>query len=184
MGVWIVKPPSEEKLLFMPKPGWNPSHSCWKEQAEAIKDCINSFLFLKYLLRKPCSCPGEQELSCNRSQRPPAPASLWAGGPWVLQGTWPLSQTARKYLEFSIIPVCLWERVHVCTTCNAESYKSCSSTCSVICSAQRLHSSAGAALCLSTEQQCSLRSHLNTDWQCTSAPTGAIFQYKLTLVLK
>lgn len=75
--------------------------------------------------------------------------------------------------------------LHVCTTCNATSYKSCSPTCSVICSAQRLHSSGRAVKCISTEQQCSLRrSHLNTDWQNTSAPTGAIFQYNFTLVLK
>lgn len=75
--------------------------------------------------------------------------------------------------------------LHVCTTCNATSYKSCSSTSLVICSAQRVHSSDRAAMCISTEQQCSLRrSHFNTDWQSTSAPTGAIFQYNFTLVLK
>lgn len=75
--------------------------------------------------------------------------------------------------------------LHVCSTCNATSYKSCSPTCSVICSAQRLHSSGRAVKCISTEQQCSLRrSHLNTDWQNTSAPTGAIFLYNFTLVLK
>lgn len=74
--------------------------------------------------------------------------------------------------------------LHVCTTCNAKSYKSCSSTSSVIGSAQRLHGSDRAAMCICTEQQCSLRSHLNADWHYTSAPIGAILQYNFTLVLK